>query len=89
MTLYLNLSFEKSKGWNKKQKPAPIGAPMSKKDMCLRDFVCVVFGFRDGVGTGQTDVVSDDVVEIGGTWLSPAHSEALRLAKEYLWLRCR
>ena len=30
-------------------------------------------------------MVSDDVVEIGGTWLSPAHSEALRLAKECLW----
>ncbi|CAK9037775.1 unnamed protein product [Durusdinium trenchii] len=34
------------------------------------------------VRTGQSDVETDDVIEIGGTWLSPEHSAALRLATE-------
>ena len=40
VTLYLNLSFENSKGWNKKLKKP---TPMSKKDVCLCDFVCGTF----------------------------------------------
>ncbi|CAJ1340342.1 unnamed protein product [Effrenium voratum] len=34
------------------------------------------------VRTGQMDVDTDDVIEIGGTWLSPDHTAALQLSRE-------
>ncbi|CAE7329156.1 MAOA [Symbiodinium natans] len=34
------------------------------------------------VATGKMDVGTDDVIEIGGTWLSPDHSAALDLCRE-------
>ncbi|OLQ13627.1 putative flavin-containing monoamine oxidase A [Symbiodinium microadriaticum] len=34
------------------------------------------------VATGKMDVETDDVIEVGGTWLSPAHSAALELCRE-------
>mmetsp|Transcript_42532 Transcript_42532/g.95474 ORF Transcript_42532/g.95474 Transcript_42532/m.95474 type:complete len:555 (+) Transcript_42532:39-1703(+) len=34
------------------------------------------------VRTGEMDVWTDDVIEIGGTWLSPEHSATLQLCKE-------
>jgi len=34
------------------------------------------------VGTGAFDVATDDVVEVGGTWLSPRHTAALGLCQE-------
>ncbi|CAE8634792.1 unnamed protein product [Polarella glacialis] len=34
------------------------------------------------VSTGQLDAVTDDVIELGGTWLSPEHSAALALCRE-------
>ena len=33
---------------------------------------------------GKMDVGTDDVIEIGGTWLSPDHSAALDLCRERL-----
>ena len=33
---------------------------------------------------GKLDVGTDDVIEIGGTWLSPEHSSALQLCQERL-----
>lgn len=34
------------------------------------------------VGTGQRDVATDDVFELGGTWFSPGHTAALQMCRE-------
>ncbi|KAG7338695.1 flavin containing amine oxidoreductase [Nitzschia inconspicua] len=38
------------------------------------------------LSTGQKDVISDDVIEMGGTWLSPEHSAVLDLCQQQLGL---
>jgi monoamine oxidase len=38
------------------------------------------------VSTGEYDVISDNVIEMGGTWLSPDHTAALELCRQHLGL---